>query len=83
MRKVVFVIAMFASLALLLFIIADIVNSLVSYQYEIEGPPKVDYIDMELASGYLMGKIIWLKIFSCYVVVSIILFGYFISNKEK
>lgn len=83
MRKIIFIIAVLISLVILFFIIADIVNSQVSYKYEIEEPPKVNCIDIELASGYLISKIKWLEYFLCYVVVSIALFANSIFNKRK
>lgn len=83
MKKVIFIVAILISLVILFFVIADLVNSQVSYKYEIDSPSKVDCIDIEFASGYLIGKIRWLKVFLYYVGISIILFMYSISSTKK
>lgn len=62
-KKIIFIVAIFVSLVILFFIITDLVNSQVSYKYEIDDPIVGDYIDKEFASGYLIGKIRWLKVF--------------------
>ncbi|WP_147381186.1 hypothetical protein [Parabacteroides sp. AM08-6] len=82
MRKIILVIAILSSLILLFFIIIGIIDAQVSYKYEIEGPPKVDCIDIKFASGYLISKIKWLEYFLYYVIVSIVLFGYSMFNKR-
>ncbi|MEG1522707.1 MAG: hypothetical protein RR455_09590, partial [Bacteroidales bacterium] len=69
MRKFIFIIAVLVSLIILFFIIADIINSQVSYKYEIEEAFNLDCIDKKFASNYLIGKIKWLKIFLSYVVI--------------
>ncbi len=63
MKKIIFIVAILISLVILFFIIADLVNSQVSYKYEIDDPIVGDYIDKEFVSGYLIGKIRWLKFF--------------------
>ena len=83
MKKVIFIVAILISLVILFFVIADLVNSQVSYKYEIEDPIVGDYIHKEFASGYLIGKIRWLKVFLYYVGISIILFMYSISSTKK
>lgn len=83
MKKIIFIVAILISLVILFFIITDLVNSQVSYKYEIDEPSKVDYIDKEFASGYLIGKIRWLKVFLYYVGISILLFLYSISNMRE
>lgn len=83
MKKIIFILAILISLVAFFFIIANLVDSHVSYKYEIDEPPGIDYIDIELASGYLIGKIRCLEFFLCYVVVSIVLFLYSISNNKN
>lgn len=83
MRKIIFIIAIFISVVISFFIIADIINSQVSYKYEIEEAFNIDCIDKKIASNYLIGRIKWLAVFLIYIVVSIILFASTIFNMRK
>lgn len=57
-----------------LFVIAyAIINSMVSYKYEMEEPPKLYEINIEFAVGYLKSQITWLWCFLGYVAISIII----------
>ena len=83
MKKIINLIAILISLILLFFIIADIVNSQISYKYEIEESFGAECIDIKFASGYLKSKIRWLGYFSYYVIISIILFASSIFSNKK
>ena len=48
------------SIVVLLIIAYAIINSMVSFKYEIEEPPKLDNIDIGFAVGYLESQITWL-----------------------
>jgi uncharacterized SAM-binding protein YcdF (DUF218 family) len=60
------------SIVILLIIAYAIINSMVSFKYEIEEPPKLDNIDIGFAVGYLKSQITWLYCFGCYVAINVI-----------
>lgn len=83
MRKNIFIIAIFVSLIILLAVIADIINSMISYKYEIEEAFNLDCIDKRFASNYLIGRIKWLEFFLLYIVTTILLFISAIYKMKK
>lgn len=71
------------SIAILLIIVYAIINSMVSYKYEIEEPPKLYKINIEFAAGYLKSHITWLWYFLGYVAISIIFLAISIFSKKN
>jgi uncharacterized SAM-binding protein YcdF (DUF218 family) len=71
------------SIAILLLITYNIINSMISYKYEIEKPFNVNKINTELAAGYLNSNIISLWYFFSYVGINIIFLLVSILYKRK
>lgn len=78
--KIVFFIG---SIVVLFLIAYAILNGMVSYKYEIEEPPKLDKIDIELFAGHLKSKITWLWCFFSYVGINIIFLLESILSRKK
>lgn len=81
--KWVRIIFFIGSIVVLFLIVYAIVNSMVSYKYEIEEPPKLNQIDIELAKGYLNSIITWLWCFFSYVGINVLFLLVSIFYKKK
>lgn len=81
--KWVRIIFFIGSIVVLFLIVYAIVNSMVSYKYEIEESPKWDQIDIELAKGYLNSIITWLWCFFSYVGINVLFLFVSIFYKKK
>lgn len=81
--KKINIIWLILSSAILLLTAYAIIDSLVSYKYEIEEPPRVDKIDIELAAGYLNSRIICLWCFLSYVGINVVFLFISIFSKKK
>ena len=71
------------SAVVLLIIAYAIINSMVSYKYEMEEPPKLYEINIEFAAGYLKSQITWLWCFFGYVAISIIILLRSMVDRKK
>jgi hypothetical protein len=71
------------SIVVLFLIVYAIVNTMVSYKYEIEEPSKLNQIDIELAKGYLNSRITWLWYFFSYVGINVLFLLVSIFYKKK
>ena len=71
------------SAVVLLIIAYAIINSMVSYKYEMEEPPKLYEINIEFAAGYLKSQITWLWFFFGYVAISIIILLRSMFDRKK
>jgi uncharacterized protein YggT (Ycf19 family) len=76
------IIFLIVSIVLSLIIIYAIINSWVSYKYEIEESFN-DKVDIQWASGYLLSLIECLKYFLYYVIVTIIYLLISMFSKKK
>lgn len=76
---------LFFTVSVILFFIISyaIINSMVSYKYEIEEPPKSKKIDIELAAGYLESQITCLCYFEGYVGINLVFLLSIIFVKKK
>jgi uncharacterized SAM-binding protein YcdF (DUF218 family) len=78
--RIIFLIISFVVLFLIAY---AIINSLISSKYEIEEPPKLNKIDIEIADGYLNSLIMWLWCFLGYVGLNVVfLLGSMFSKKK-
>lgn len=81
--KKINIIWLILSSAILLLTAYAIMDSLVSYKCEIEEPPKVDKIDIELAAVYLNSIITCLWYFLSYVGINVVFLFISIFSKKK
>lgn len=78
--RIVFLIA---SIAFLFIIAYAIINSMVSYKYEIEESSNLYKINIEFVTAYLKSHITWLWYFLGYVVISTIFLLISVFSKKN
>jgi hypothetical protein len=79
--KIFKILFLFISIALALLIGYSIINSLVSYKYEIEG--QYDKVSIKIAGDYLMSQVWCLRYFLYYVLVNIVFLLISLFYKRK
>ena len=91
MKKWINIIWLIISIAVLMLVLYMILNTMVSYKYEIDERRILgkliqgfDFITLDVASGYLKGTILTLKGFALYVLINMIFIvaTLFVKNKD-